>query len=433
MVGKLRGGQGHRPGDPPPSSSTSGAGWWPWPSCCPWPCSSCAPTWPSIAMSANLRYLSIMALVGVSVMNVLIYKAGQTTESLNMALLVPTHAGDDHHPLAHPLLRAHHMRAGWPGLWWCSRAWCVLISRAQRGAHPERSLRGRRPVGFGGGGLFRGVFALGAQAAHRHLRGGVQRRDLRPGHRVHGPGGVVEMAVMPAPTWNMPVIVGVLYAGVGCSFVAYLFWTRAITAIGPVRSGMVYYSLPLFSRGGLLHHPGRAHHPRPRGGAGGLIIAGILTAPWTGARPPGCASPQRAGPQAHGKGRPEAAFFVGSGSRGWLGFLFHLGLLHGHADALEHEEDAVAVPHGVDARRTPAGRPASRRSWTPARRGRRRSCRRARCALRITWSTALASSRSLPSCCMTFIMGPKAFQMLPRSLRVSTCARASRTRRSCTG
>ena len=44
--------------------------------------------WPHIR--AHWRYLTLQAILGVTLMNTLIYKAGQTTESLNMALLVPT-------------------------------------------------------------------------------------------------------------------------------------------------------------------------------------------------------------------------------------------------------------------------------------------------------------------------------------------------------
>ena len=86
-----------------------------------------------------------------------------------------------------------------------------------------------------------------------------------------------EAAVMPAPAWNGRVLIAVAYAGVGCSFAAYLLWTRAIASIGPVLSGIVYYSLPLFAavesvlildeRVALFHVLG-----------GGLIIAGILIA-----------------------------------------------------------------------------------------------------------------------------------------------------------
>ena len=43
--------------------------------------------WP--AMKRHWRYLAAMGLVGVSLLNAFVYKAGQTTESLNMPCSCP--------------------------------------------------------------------------------------------------------------------------------------------------------------------------------------------------------------------------------------------------------------------------------------------------------------------------------------------------------
>ena len=52
-----------------------------------------------------------------------------------------------------------------------------------------------------------------------------------------------------APQWNMtlPVMGSILYIGLGASLMSYMLWTRAVTAIGPVNSSLIYYSLPLFA------------------------------------------------------------------------------------------------------------------------------------------------------------------------------------------
>ena len=39
----------------------------------------------------------------------------------------------------------------------------------------------------------------------------------------------------------------VLYVGLGASLAAYGLWNKAVVAIGPSLSGLIYYSLPLFS------------------------------------------------------------------------------------------------------------------------------------------------------------------------------------------
>ena len=73
------------------------------------------------------------------------------------------------------------------------------------------------------------------------------------------------------------MLVGILYAGVGCSFVSFCLWTRAIAAIGPVRAGIVYYSLPVFAAVGAWLVLGEAVNAAQLAG-GALIIGGIITA-----------------------------------------------------------------------------------------------------------------------------------------------------------
>ncbi len=228
------------------------------------------------ALRRNKAYLAAMALVGGAALNVLIYKAGQTTQSLNMALLVPTS------PImiivmsrilyGEPITRrrlagvavvllgvlALISRGDWrhiaavtfaPGdLWALAGAACFAVySLFIRRRPPDISIEGFNAV----------VFAIGLVLMLPAL--------------------AWEAAVMPASTWNSHVIAGVAYAGIGCSFAAYLLWTRAISSIGPVLAGIVYYSLPLFAAVesvlilgesiALFHVLG-----------GALIVAGIMMA-----------------------------------------------------------------------------------------------------------------------------------------------------------
>lgn len=230
--------------------------------------------WPGIR--AHWRYLAVMALIGVSALNALIYKAGQTSPSLNMALLF----------LSAPIM-------------------IIILSRVVYGD----PITYRRLAGVGV--VLAGVLTLISRGDWRH----VAEVRLTPGDlwalagsacfavyslfmrkrpaamSVEGfnaalfalglvlmlPALAWEAAVMPAPVWNAPVVVAVVYAAVGCSFGAYLFWTRAIAAVGPVPAGIVYYSMPLFTaiesvlilgeQVTLFHVSG-----------GALIIAGILAA-----------------------------------------------------------------------------------------------------------------------------------------------------------
>ena len=88
---------------------------------------------------------------------------------------------------------------------------------------------------------------------------------------------LAEMCWLPPVQWEPAVIIGVLYAGVGCSFCSFCLWTAAISRIGPVRAGIVYYSMPVFAATGAHIVLGEAVNTAQVVG-GMLIIGGILIA-----------------------------------------------------------------------------------------------------------------------------------------------------------
>jgi drug/metabolite transporter (DMT)-like permease len=230
--------------------------------------------WP--AMKRHWRYLAAMGLVGVSALNAFVYKAGQTTESLNMALLVPTAPvmiiilsrvvyGEPLTPrrlggVAIVLVGVLELvsRGDWshiaslrflPGdLWALAGAACfALYSLFVR----------KRPADISAPGFNAATFAWGLVLMLPAL--------------------AVEAATGPATAWNARVVVGVLYAGIGCSFAAYTLWTRAIGSIGPVLAGIVYYFLPVVTAVEsvwLLGEAVTAAHVL----GGALIVSGILLA-----------------------------------------------------------------------------------------------------------------------------------------------------------
>lgn len=230
--------------------------------------------WPVIRQ--HLGYLSFMALMGISLLNTLIYKGGQTTESLNMALLVPTV------PIMIIVMsRIVYGEAITPrrllGVIIVMLGVLTIISRGD--------LQRLASVQFAAGDFW----ALSGVACFAIYSLFIRQRPLdisiesfngvtfALGLLFMLPALVWEVSVLPLPTLNMAVGVGILYSGVGCSFVAYMLWARAISIIGPVRAGFVYYTLPLFAAVAATFVLGEvitmAHV------FGGLcIIAGILVA-----------------------------------------------------------------------------------------------------------------------------------------------------------
>lgn len=200
--------------------------------------------WPIIRQ--HMGYLSIMGLVGISILNTMVYKGGQTTESLNMALLVPTV------PImiiifsrifyAEPITPRRLL-----GVFIVLSGVLTIISRGE----PERLLA----VQFAAGDFW----ALGGAASFAVYSLLIRQRPVNIsidsfsavtfglGTLFLVPFVLWEAMVLPLPTWNITVAVGVLYSGVGCSVIAYMLWAKAIELVGPVRAGFVYYTLPLFT------------------------------------------------------------------------------------------------------------------------------------------------------------------------------------------
>lgn len=115
----------------------------------------------------------------------------------------------------------------------------------------------RRPAGISAFGFNAALFALGLLCAL--------------------PFTLAEAVLLPLPQATTPVVVSVLYTGIGCSFLSFWLWTLAIDRIGPVRAGIVYYSLPVFAAAASVVILGEAI-VRAQIVGGALVIGGILAA-----------------------------------------------------------------------------------------------------------------------------------------------------------
>lgn len=200
--------------------------------------------WPEVIR--NLGYLSLMGLIGVTLMNAFIYKAGQSTESLNMALVMPATPvvililarlvyGEKI-----PFLRLSGVSLAIAGI-------LLLISRGE-----WHRLAG---LDFTAGDLW----SLGCMLSFAIYSLLLRQRPhtLSPAvfnTAVFGLGLVfalpmvaAELWFLPAPSFSWSLAGALLYAGLGCSTVCFWLWTIGIDNLGPVRTSMVYYSLPIFA------------------------------------------------------------------------------------------------------------------------------------------------------------------------------------------
>ena len=217
-----------------------------------------------------------MSLLGVTLMNTFFYKAGQSTESLNMALIAPTA------PIIILIFsRLLYGEAITPrrllGMLVVATGIMILVSRGDM----ERLAALRFAPGdlwsLGGAASF-GLYSLFMRHRGTDLSVfGFSAATFGLGALFCVPPVLAEMCWLPPVQWEPAVIIGVLYAGVGCSFCSFCLWTAAISRIGPVRAGIVYYSMPVFAATGAHIVLGEAVNTAQVVG-GMLIIGGILIA-----------------------------------------------------------------------------------------------------------------------------------------------------------
>ena len=99
--------------------------------------------------------------------------------------------------------------------------------------------------------------------------------------------GIGVLLLLPFAVWEMVrgeqiqvsahLIGGIVYMGLGASLLAFWCWSRAINSIGPARSSLIYYSLPLFCAIEAVLMLGEPIHWFHYAG-GALIVSGLALA-----------------------------------------------------------------------------------------------------------------------------------------------------------
>ncbi len=197
------------------------------------------------ALLKHWRYLSISALLGVTVFNTLIYTAAHTTTALNLTLIATTtpmfiivlsriFLGE---PITRPraiglmvavfgivtLVTRGDFAILWDMAFTVGDLWMLLAGFLWA---IYSILVKKKPAEINQYAYLGTTFLLGVLPLIA--------------------GAFIEQSI--TPQWNMtPAVVGsVLYIGIGASLVAYVLWTKAVTTVGPVTSSLIYYSLPAF-------------------------------------------------------------------------------------------------------------------------------------------------------------------------------------------
>jgi drug/metabolite transporter (DMT)-like permease len=194
----------------------------------------------------NLPYLTISALLGVTAFNTLIYIAGHTTQALNMALIATSS----------PIFIVLMSRLFYGETISLTRAagMMVVVSGVLM-LIAGGSLARLLSISFAIGDLYMLLAAI-IFAGYTML---VKRKppNLRMttftlctfslGLLFLSPFYALESWIYHPVVFNLSIALALLYVGVLSSVVAFLAWNQAIALIGPSRTALIYYLIPVFS------------------------------------------------------------------------------------------------------------------------------------------------------------------------------------------
>lgn len=194
----------------------------------------------------NAGYLSIVSVLGVTVFNSLIYYAGQTSSAINLSLIAITF----------PIFVLILSRIFWGELiGWNKLAGIVLVTAGVLLLISKGDVSVLAGLTFAEGDLWMllaaFIFAVYSMLLKRKPAGmdvsAFQLASFIVGLLFLLPFYLLELYFTPAQSFDGSIVLSILYVGVFSSLLAFILWTKAISLIGAVNAGIVYYSLPIFS------------------------------------------------------------------------------------------------------------------------------------------------------------------------------------------
>tara|TARA_R110001583_G_scaffold22867_1_gene85262 strand:+ start:264 stop:1172 length:909 start_codon:yes stop_codon:yes gene_type:complete len=194
----------------------------------------------------NIGYLSIVSLLGVTLFNSLIYYAGQTSSAINLSLIAITF------PIFVLLLSKIFLAEviGWnklAGIVLVAAGILLLISKGELSVLAELT--------FAEGDLWMlmasFIFAIYSMLLKQRPAGitvpAFQLASFIVGLVFLLPFFLIELYLIPAKSIESSTVMSILYVGIFASLFAFILWNKAISTIGAVNAGMVYYAMPIFS------------------------------------------------------------------------------------------------------------------------------------------------------------------------------------------
>jgi len=200
-------------------------------------------------LKKNILYLSITALLGITIFNTLIYFAGHTTTAINLSLISITF------PVFIVILSRIFFRKPITlnkgiGIILVATGVVLLITKG----NISRLLN----ISFAIGDVWMLAAALtfaiySILLKHKPKMLSIWAFQLSTfilGLIFLFPFFIWEYVTTPPVEFDTKIVSSILYVGIFASLSAFVLWNKAIMAVGPSKAGMIYYILPLLN--GLL-------------------------------------------------------------------------------------------------------------------------------------------------------------------------------------
>jgi len=200
-------------------------------------------------LKANLPYLSITSVLGITIFNTLIYLAGHTTTAINLSLI----------SITFPVFILILSRIFFGELITANKGIGIIIVAIgvivliTKGA-PSTLLQLSFAIGdvwMLAAAIIFAIYSILIKHKPEQLSiWAFQLSTFILGLIFLFPFFIWEYATAPPVAFDTQTVGSILYVGVFASLSAFVLWNKAIVAVGPSKAGMIYYTLPLFS--GLL-------------------------------------------------------------------------------------------------------------------------------------------------------------------------------------
>ncbi len=200
-------------------------------------------------LKKNIPYIIITSILGITIFNTLIYFAGRTTTALNLSLISITN------PIFIVILSRIFFKESITvnkliGIIIVINGIVLLVTQGD--------ISRLTNISFAIGDLWMLIaaftFAAYSILLKRKPKGlsvfSLQMATFITGLIFLSPFYIWKTVTSPPTSFDAATVLSILYVGIFASLIAFILWSKSIEIIGPAKSGMIYYTLPLFS--GLL-------------------------------------------------------------------------------------------------------------------------------------------------------------------------------------